>query len=383
TPITEAIQPTANMTDKLKPIQEALAPVTALDTAKIGFKGITDQLTRLGDLHRTAAAIGATDPNLSWDVQQAHASISAQESRLNEALQAPALRATKLEEDRTKLMRVLKTVLETSIKYKKAAANAVNEASKRAKKLGETVQKGRGWVDRARQAESVAKSLNARYDFACKSLDEAQALYKKHTTDLGRRVLQLEFKVTDPEKLKAINEATTITQLGAIRDSLEGKPGEKIVPEKHGKLPQEAKFGRMRDRLRDTKDDKDEAGNTLESAMSHLLGIAAVTPTASPVAPAATPAATAPAATAPVEAPKVESTPAAPAATTPAAPQPAAVPFPSSTTPTSALVEAVFMSKPRGFSINETIASVKRLSEAAKQPTRDAIPSTVLETVTS
>ena len=41
------------------------------------------------------------------------------------------------------------------------------------------------------------------------------------------------------------------------------------------------------------------------------------------------------------------------------------------------------MSKPRGFSINETIASVKRLSEAAKQPTRDAIPSTVLETVTS
>ena len=270
TPIHESKtdQTTNNMNDQLKAIRESLTPLASANVAILTPQRIAESLVRCGELHRRAASV--TDPTLSWDVQETHSEITEQENRLKEAMGEPARKVTALTEQSTKMLKTLKVIAETALKFKTSAAKYLKENEAKSAKLKETVERGHGWVKRARIAEAQIKKLDAKYQFACEAVDEIEARYKADTTELGRRVLQLEFKekFTDADLLKQLNEATTLKDLIAIREKFT-EPDGKEIPAKGSKGPGEekgkesatkdaAKGPGKGETLADKKDDKDE-----------------------------------------------------------------------------------------------------------------------------
>jgi hypothetical protein len=210
----------------------------------------------------------------------------------------------------------------------------LTEATAKAAKLKETIERGHGWMKRAKLAEEKASMYENKYKYASECIQEAKARYFSDISELGRRVLQLEFKISDEEVLKELNEATTPKALVAIRERLEGKTEKSNLSGKND-AKGEPKTGKEKDTLKDKKDDKDEAGKQQESTASRLAGVAPVE-AAGAVKEAKK------------EEPKAE-------IITEAKVNPRGLP---------ALVESVGLSGPRSFSINEQAECVGRLSRA-------------------
>jgi hypothetical protein len=218
-------QSTNNMNDQLKSIRESIAPLATADVASMPPQQVASTLARCGELHRRAAQVA--DPASSWDVHEIHQEITAVENRLTEAMSAPAKKVAALNEQSTKTLKTLKIVAETALKFKGAATKYLKEAQSKSAKLKETIERGQGWVKRARIAEARLKKVEAKYQFACESVDEIKARYEADTTELGRRMLQLEFKekFTDADLLKQLNEASSLKDLIAIREKFKEPDG--------------------------------------------------------------------------------------------------------------------------------------------------------------
>lgn len=252
------------MSDKFKVIRESLTPIATADVAKLPPRAIVETLARCGDLHRQAAVVGSTDATLSWDVHQIHSEISAQEQRLTDAMAEPQKRVASMNEQSVKTLKTMKLIAETAMKFKTAAAKYLKEAEAKSLKLKETIERGHGWVKRAKLAESKASLLDRKYQYACEAVDEIHARYQADVTELGRRVLQLEFadKFADAEMQKKLNEATTLKDLVALRETVEGKVAEGKAPpfEKDGSGEKKGKKEGDGEKkaAEDKKDDKKE-----------------------------------------------------------------------------------------------------------------------------
>ena len=172
-----------NMNDQLKSIRESIAPLATADVASMPPQQVASTLARCGELHRRAAQVA--DPALSWDVHEVHQEITAVENRLAEAMSAPAKKVVALNEQSTKTLKTLKIVAETALKFKGAASKYLKENQAKSAKLRETIERGQGWVKRARIAEARLRKTEAKYQFACESVDEIKARYEADTTELG------------------------------------------------------------------------------------------------------------------------------------------------------------------------------------------------------
>ena len=79
------------------------------------------------------------------------------------------------------------------------------------------------------------ETLAKKHKVACEALDEIARRYHADTTDLGRRLIQVEFRealASKPEVNKSLREATRLRHVAAIREKLEGKPKEGEAPGK-------------------------------------------------------------------------------------------------------------------------------------------------------
>ena len=69
-------------------------------------------------------------------------------------------------------------------------------------------------------------TLEKDFDTSCEALDLMAARYHEDVTELGRRLIVLEFKekAQTPEIQKQLKEASRLRHIVAIRETLEGKP---------------------------------------------------------------------------------------------------------------------------------------------------------------
>jgi len=100
--------------------------------------------------------------------------------------------------------------------------------------IEELTRRGQGWRTLAESRKQKYLTLEKDFDTSCEALDLMAKRYHEDVTELGRRVIVLEFKekAATPEIQKKLTEATRLRHIAAIREQLEGKkPGEKNVQE--------------------------------------------------------------------------------------------------------------------------------------------------------
>jgi hypothetical protein len=99
----------------------------------------------------------------------------------------------------------------------------------------EVTRRGQGWQRLAESRKAKFLSLEKDFDTSCEALDLMAQRYHEDVTELGRRVIVLEFgeKTQTPAIQKALKEASRLRHIAAIRESLEG-PKDKAVNEEGG-----------------------------------------------------------------------------------------------------------------------------------------------------
>jgi hypothetical protein len=199
-------------------------------------------MNEMAELHQEIANFVAEDGKRSWQGQQLHNDLSAIESRWTESVQAPARKASKLTEDYTKVLRVTKAIGETAVGLKKKLGEVLQQRAEAAQLVEELTERGQGWVQLAERRKGLVEELEYKLNVACETLDIVAETYWADTTDLGRRLLTLEFaeQCQTPEVAKALKEAKMPNDIIAIREQLTGK-GEKEEKGEKGEKEDEGK----------------------------------------------------------------------------------------------------------------------------------------------
>lgn len=222
---------------ELNEIQSRIALLQGLDPTKLDPARFSESLTEAENLHQHVAEFAAADPKRSYAAHRLHSTLESVTKRFSEAATAPRKTAAKLQEHNTKLMRVINAVAQTGLTYKKRLGESLSKANKLGKINEELVRRGQGWRKIAEDRKSENAQTTKKFTTACEALDLMAARYHADTTELARRVLQLEFQeqlTAKPALAKRLKEATRLRHVANIREELEGKGLEKPA---EGKAP--------------------------------------------------------------------------------------------------------------------------------------------------
>lgn len=213
--------PKINKTMELKQIRESIATLKGVDAKNMTPSRLAEGLSRMEELHSEIAAFAAQDPKNSWTSQKLHKELEEIETSWNETAKAPQLANAKLREDNTKVMKVMKAITETAVTYKTKLAEAVQQQAENRKLIEELVKRGQAWKNRADEFEAKNVELTEAFEIASGGCDELSALYLKHMTQAGAKILQMEFagKLT-PELQKQLKEASHPNHIIKIREQL-------------------------------------------------------------------------------------------------------------------------------------------------------------------
>jgi hypothetical protein len=224
---------TMNLTE----IRTHIAALQSRKPSELGPQQFAEGMSQLSALHQDVANYVAEDAKRSWDGQRLHNEISAMETSWAESQREPGKKAVKLTEDNTKLMQVIKAVAQTGLTFKKKLGEALKSGTRQTALLNEVVERGQAWRTLAKQRESDSARFQRRFMMASEALVALGAKYKTDITEMGKRVIQLEFKekADDPKIAKALKEATKPKDLVAIRNLLEGKPAGDAKPVQENK----------------------------------------------------------------------------------------------------------------------------------------------------
>jgi hypothetical protein len=159
-------------------------------------------------------------------------------------MKAPAKEAKRLTEQNLKLMRVVDAVAKTAVTYKKKLGESVKADGSRVKMIEELTRRGQGWQRIAESRKGKYVTLEKDFDTSCEALDLMAQRYHEDVTELGRRLIVLEFKdkAQTPAIQKQLKEATRLRHIVSIRETLEGKPKSTVQEEGSdpgGKQPKE------------------------------------------------------------------------------------------------------------------------------------------------
>jgi hypothetical protein len=206
-------------------IKTQITTFRGLEPSKLGPQQFAEGMSQLGSLHQEVANFVAEDAKRSWQGTQLHDEIKAIENTWQEAQLAPGKRASKLNEDNTKLMQVIKAVATTGLTFKNKLGESIKQITRQSALLNEVVERGQAWRQLAKANESEAAKYRRRFMMASEALQQLASKYKADVTEMGKRVIQLEFaeKAQTPEIQKALKEATKPRDLVAIRGLCEGK----------------------------------------------------------------------------------------------------------------------------------------------------------------
>ena len=235
-----------------KPISETKTRINTMELNEIkarieGFRNadpakprrFAESISQVEELHQQVAEWAAADPKRSWEAQKLHKTLEGIAEGLTETVKAPVKEAKRLTEQNHKLMRVINAVAGTAITYKKKLGESMKADGSRVKMIEELTRRGQGWqrIAESRKQKFVAQGKD--FDTACEALDLMAQRYHEDVTELGRRLIVLEFKERAQTAAiqKSLKEATRLRHIVAIRESLEGKKVQEAGAE--GKQPAE------------------------------------------------------------------------------------------------------------------------------------------------
>jgi len=205
-------------------------------------KRFAESMTQVEELHQNVAEWAAADPKRSWEAQKLHTNLDGIANEFTETVKAPAKEAKRLTEQNGKLMRVINAVAATAVTYKKKLGEALKADNSRVKMIEELTRRGQGWQRIAESRKQKALVLEKDFDTSCEALDLMAQRYHEDVTDLGRRLIVLEFKekAQTPEIQESLKNATRLRHIVAVREKLEGKPKKTVQEEEaeKGKLTQ-------------------------------------------------------------------------------------------------------------------------------------------------
>jgi hypothetical protein len=225
TPAASAPQNTSK-TMELTEIKSRIAGLRATtESANTDPKRFAETVALVEELHQEAAQWGAADSKRAWDTQKVHRDLDEISTKLSESAAAPSKQAKKLSENNGKLMKVINAVAQTAVTYKKKLGEALKKETSSAKMIEQLIRRGQGWQQVAESRKQKLSTLEEDFNTSCEALDIMRDRYHEDVTELGRRVIVLEFKekAQAPEIQKQLKEATRLRHIAAIRETLEGK----------------------------------------------------------------------------------------------------------------------------------------------------------------
>jgi hypothetical protein len=238
TPISET--KTSTKTMELNEIKSRIDSLRNVDPAKP--KRFAESMTQVEELHQQVAEWAAADPKRSWDAQKLHTTLESIAEGFTDTIKMPAKEAKRLGEQNNKLMRVINAVAQTAVTYKKKLGESLKADGSRVKMIEELTRRGQGWQRIAESRKQKFVTLEKDFNTSCEALDLMAQRYHEDVTELGRRLIVLEFKekAQTPEIQKSLKEASRLRHIVAIREKLEGKPAKTVQEEEaeKGKLTQ-------------------------------------------------------------------------------------------------------------------------------------------------
>jgi len=202
-----------------------ISAMESINPSQLEATRFASGMSELARLHEDVAAYLAEDNKRSWEAQQLHNRISTVESRWGTAVSKPSTELKRVTENQNKLTRVLKSVVETGLTYKKKLTESRANTAKAKKLVEDVAKRGRSWKALAEKQEVKLRTLEKRYGIACEMLDELAARYNADNTALGKRIIELEFPeaAKRPEIAEALRKARKPKAIAAVRESIEGK----------------------------------------------------------------------------------------------------------------------------------------------------------------
>ncbi len=215
----------------------------------------SEGLSELAQLHQEIANYMSEDTKRSYKAQKLHEEVARIERAWSESALAPSRQAVKESQNYKKALRVTKVLGETAVSFKKQLVEAKKLATEATALVEELTNRGQKWVQIADARKTKLAEAEFKIQTSCEALEIMAARYHEDVTDLGKHIIQMEFKEKiTPEITKMLKEAKKPKDIVAIREKLnpaekdkkpavveEGKekPGEKV--DKDGKPIVEAK----------------------------------------------------------------------------------------------------------------------------------------------
>jgi len=202
-------------------------------------------MSQVSEVRQTVANYVAEDaPKRLFEGQKLDRTLDEIETAWKAAQQVPVKAFATMKESQSKLLKVIKAVVETALKYKQALGEALGRESKQTKLIEELTKNGTGWMTLAENRKAKLDLTAKKYVTSCEALDIMRDRYHEDVTDLGRRLITLEFseKSKQPDIAKALKEAKKPKDIVAIREQLEGKKEEKTEAAPSETKPEEVKL---------------------------------------------------------------------------------------------------------------------------------------------
>jgi hypothetical protein len=228
-PRTEAAAPAASaqqeMTEKVMTINEIKSRIGAVGGAKVPTdpSRFAEGMSELSQLHQEIANFVAEDAKRSWQGTQLHDELKRIEQTWSESALAPTKQATRVTESYRKVLRVTKVLGEAAVSIKKKLSEALKQNAEASQLVEELTERGQAWVAHAGTLKAQLADYNHKLDVACEALDIIADRYNEDMTDMGRRVITLEFgeKARTEDIQKALKEAKLPKDIIAIREKLD------------------------------------------------------------------------------------------------------------------------------------------------------------------
>lgn len=214
-------KPTSHHNMDIKAIRESIQSLKSLNPATLDARNFASGFQHMSELHNAAAKALSENASASWEVSQLHKEISAVEESWSTAFEAPRVEVRKLNENQTKLLKVLKGVTAHATKIRESLSTSHKKGAKATEISEALATRGRAWMEAAKTELGSRRLFEKKYGLATEALDIMAGRYKGDVAELGSHVLTLEFpKMTEDHK-KSLGEAKTPAQVVAVRATLE------------------------------------------------------------------------------------------------------------------------------------------------------------------
>ena len=233
-PVAVASTPKQVITDSttmnITEVKSRIAQLRSVDPSKLSPKQFAESVAAMAELHDAVSAWVAEDAKRVYEGQKLHQQLETFESAMASAQTAPTRTASKLREDRTKVLHVCKNLVETALKYKTALAESLKSNAAVQKLVEEITTNGQGWMALANKRKARLEFMQKKYKLACECISVMTNRYNEDMATIGAHAITLEFKEKiTPEIQTALNEAVTAKNpkaVLAIREQLEGNTEE-------------------------------------------------------------------------------------------------------------------------------------------------------------